>query len=135
MEKNEKLKIQLTVDYNKLLAYLAGGLLSFFTLFQLLTEVEKNLFLPKWMLFIISSAMFSGVFLFTYAAYLNFKEILYIENKLGLNIFKSSKIFSVNKGNEKSVSLLLKIIMFVFLVVSLIISLFINRDVLSCFAV
>lgn len=126
MKKEEKLKTLLNVDYNKLLAYLAGGLVSFFTLFQLLLELKKGIMLPEFLLFLISLTLFCGVCLFTYAGYHNFREILSIENKLGLKDSKPSNIFSTIKENKKSVSLWLKVIVWWFIGISFFIFLFIN---------
>lgn len=82
MKKEEKMKIALSNDYNKLLAYLAGGLVLFFSLFQLLMEMGELTFLPSPITSFISLVLFGGTVLFTFAGYHNFKEIIFLKNEL-----------------------------------------------------
>ncbi len=131
MRKEERLKVSLDINNSKLLAYLAGGLVFFFTLFQLLMELKKyDTVIPDFITFLISSSLFGGVFLFTYAGYHNFKEIVEIENKLNLTDFKSSNIFSSTENKKKRISFLLKIMVIMFIVFSFLIFLYVNLDFL-----
>lgn len=131
MRSEEKLKVSLDINNNKLLAYLAGGLVLFFTLFQLLIELKKyDILIPDFIAFLISSFLFGGVFLFAHAGYHNFKEIVEIENKLNLTDFKSSNIFSSTRNKKKRISFILKIMVIMFIVFSFLIFLYINLDFL-----
>ncbi len=129
MKKEEKLKTLLNVNYNKLLAYLAGGLVFFFTLFQLLLEVKKyETIIPEPVTLLISFSLFCGVCLFTYAGYHNFKEIVDIENELKLTDFKSSNIFSFTRNRKKTISFLLKSMIILFILFSFFIFLYTNLN-------
>jgi hypothetical protein len=102
MDKEESKKTMLNMDYSKLLAYVGGGLVSFFALFQISTEVEK---LPWPIIIIISSTVCFGVFIFTHAGYKNWEEIIEFENELGISEFvKPSGWFSKkSKANDKMI--------------------------------
>jgi len=60
-EEKENLRILLNSSYNKLLAYLGGGVVCFFTLFQITTELDN---LNPWLVGMISGAVFIGAFFY-----------------------------------------------------------------------
>jgi hypothetical protein len=123
MARDKGLEVLLQVDYSKLLAYLAGDLVSIFSLFQIAAEIAKF----NWLLLFLASSFSSfGVFIFTYAGYHNWKEIVDLENKLGLSKnSKPSGIFSKRKNDgEREVSIWLKIGCWVFVAPSLLIWLY-----------
>ena len=103
----------LSIDYSKLLSYLAALLVFFFTLFQISTEVSR---LPWYVVILLSSLSCGGVVVFIGASYSNYKEILELENELGLSeITKPSGIFSnQRKGSkEREVSIALKLTLWI----------------------
>lgn len=129
MTKEEKMKIILSNDYNKLLAYLAGGLVLFFSLFQLLMEMEELIFLHSVITSFISLVLFGGTVLFTFAGYLNFKETIFLKNELGIYEtpgLSPSGLFSTIKNNKATPSNLIKFLVWLFLASSLIMLISIN---------
>ncbi len=100
----------MNIDYSKLVSYLAILLVFFFTLFQISTEAHQ---LPWYLVGWLSFLSFGGVALFAYASYSNYKEILELENQLGLSrISTPSGLFSQwkdKKAKEREISSYLKL--------------------------
>ncbi len=95
MVTGEHRKTLLQIDYNKLLAYLAGGIVSIFTLFQIATEADV---LPSWLVFIVSTAALGGGIVFVYAGYKNWEKIIALENEHGLSkLMRPISYFSIIK--------------------------------------
>ncbi len=72
MKKEDNKIILLENNYNKLLAYLGGSLISFFTLYQITVEPNINPYLAM----LISVSMLLGVSYLMIAAFLNWNEII-----------------------------------------------------------
>lgn len=107
INEDEKRKILLNNIQNKMLTYVAGGLVSLFTLFQILFEVENVSSINPYIILFFSIVFSSGILIFTYVGYLNFKEVIQTENELGLDRIKGHKpsgFFSGIKDNKRYIS-------------------------------
>ena len=80
----EKRKLVLTIDYQKLLAYVAAAIVSLYVLFH----VGEVRFLPYLIRGFSSSIIYLGIVLFTIAGIHNFKEIIQIEYAIKLDDLK-----------------------------------------------
>jgi len=99
--KDERRITILQMDYNKLLAFVAAGMVSFFTLFQILFQLDDIGFVNPWHISIVSTSVFLGIILFTLGGYHNFTEIRKIERGLKfdeIDEYKPSGIFSGRGG-------------------------------------
>lgn len=107
MDDKTQLECLLTINYNKLLAYLAGAVVSIFSLFQIATEATV---LPYWLVYATSTAALAGVVIFVFAGYFNWDEIIRLENQLGLSkVMTVSYVFSMKRrGGVRRVSPLIK---------------------------
>lgn len=118
MNDDKKRELVLQIDYNKLLAYVAAGVISFFTLFQILFQLDAiKLYLYPIFVYILSTSVFAGAILFTVAGHHNFSEIKKLERKLKLHKLeeiKHSRIFS----NEDHISKFLYLIISCFVGIS-----------------
>ena len=122
MDDEDRLKTLLSINYNKLLAYLAGAIVSIFTLFQIATEATT---LHSVLVSIVSTAALGGGLIFVYAGYINWKEIIGLENDLGLSRYMNpSSFFSKKKNDVREVSPRLKIACWLFGAVSAVIWLY-----------
>lgn len=100
-KKLENRRILLNIDYRKLLSYLAGVLVFLILLFQITTAAKH---LPWWVVLIMSIASLVGVMAFLYVSYHNYKEIIDLENKIGLSdsdiMESTSGLFSKRKNKD-----------------------------------
>jgi hypothetical protein len=125
MNLEDRQKVLLNIDYNKLLSYLAGVFVFFFLLLHLSTERDV---LPWYFVFSVSSASLMGALFFILASYHNYKEIIRLENELKLSeIMESSGTFSRRKSKdpcEREVSYILKFLVWGVVITSIFMFLF-----------
>lgn len=89
----------LQINYSKLLGYVGVALVSFFTLFQIVTEAMNR---PVFTFF-ISSAACIAIYIFTRAGFNNYKEIINLENLVGISeILNPSGYFSVRISDDST---------------------------------
>lgn len=76
----------LQIDYSIILAYVAGGLICFFTLSQIAMNVKKSSSITyKSIITLMAFTTFVGVIIFTFASYVNYKEATCLQEKLKIN--------------------------------------------------